>query len=102
MAWETRQRGGRYYTRSRREDGHVVREYIGGGPLAEITAQHDAAERQRRAARDAAERAQRTDLQEAESLLTRLDREADQWTAAALLLAGYHRHHRGAWRQRRA
>jgi len=35
MAWERRQRGGRYYTRTRRINGTRVREYVGTGPLAE-------------------------------------------------------------------
>jgi hypothetical protein len=36
--WERRERGSLYYTRSRRKDGRVVREYFGGGVLDEITA----------------------------------------------------------------
>jgi hypothetical protein len=36
--WERRERGGLYYTRSRRKDGWVVREYFGGDVLDETTA----------------------------------------------------------------
>jgi hypothetical protein len=45
MGWEKRERGGLYYTRSRRVDGRVVREYFGTGPLAEIVALEDDLER---------------------------------------------------------
>ena len=46
--WERRERGGLYYTRSRREDGRVVREYIGGSVLGEIVALEDECERRQR------------------------------------------------------
>ena len=39
--WERRERGGLYYTRSRKEAGRMVREYIGGGVLGEVAALHD-------------------------------------------------------------
>ena len=45
---ERRERGGLYYTRSRREDGRVVREYIGGSVLGEIVALEDECERRQR------------------------------------------------------
>src|SRR5829696_9360437 len=43
--WESRNRGGLYYTRSRKEGGRVIREYIGGGVLGELAAQMDALKR---------------------------------------------------------
>lgn len=45
MGWER----GRYYMRSRRVDGRVVRVYIGRGPAAEAAAGDDRARRERRA-----------------------------------------------------
>ena len=41
MAWESRQRGRQYYTRSRRVGGRVKRTYIGTGPVAERAAAID-------------------------------------------------------------
>jgi hypothetical protein len=45
MALESRERGGLYYTWSRREGGRVVREYVGGGELGRIVSKGDAMRR---------------------------------------------------------
>ena len=42
--WEKRERGGLYYTRSRKLNGRVVREYVGSGALGELAALMDAQE----------------------------------------------------------
>ena len=42
--WEKRERGGLYYTRSRKVHGRVVREYVGGDALGELAALMDAQE----------------------------------------------------------
>ena len=42
--WEKRERGGLYYTRSRKVNGRVVREYVGSGALGELAALMDAQE----------------------------------------------------------
>lgn len=100
MAWETRERGGSYYTRSRRVDGRVVREYIGTGPVAELLAHEDEATRLVRAQRAEAERAE---LERARGLMEMapdLDALAEILVRAEMVAAGYHRH-KGEWRRRR-
>lgn len=101
MAWEHRQRGGPYYTRSRREDGRVVREYIGTGELAETLAYADEAIRRSRAERAARERAE---LEEARVLASAADElhEAVEILAAAEMLTAGYRMHKGEWRRRRS
>ena len=47
MGWER----GRYYTRSRKVNGRVDREYLGTGEAAERAARQDALARQEREAR---------------------------------------------------
>src|SRR4051812_10486072 len=101
MGWETRRGSGRYYTRSRKVNGRVIREYVGTGLVAELAAQQDAEERAQRLA-------ERTQLQQeavrwatAAAPLKELSQVLDGLTAAALFTAGYHQHHRGAWRKRR-
>ena len=44
MGWDK----GRYYTRSKKVNGRVVREYIGAGRVAELVAQQDTLEREKR------------------------------------------------------
>jgi hypothetical protein len=98
MGWD---KGGRYYTRSRRENGRVVREYVGGGLAGLLTAQLDAEERADRLAREALARAERLDLTALDAPLAELDDLADLLAEAALLAAGFHRYNRGEWRRRR-
>jgi hypothetical protein len=100
MGWETRKRGGRYYTRSRRVDGRVVREYVGGGVLGEIAALEDDYERRRREEEAAYQREERERLQALTAPTEELCDAVEVLTRAALLASGYHRH-KGEWRKRR-
>jgi hypothetical protein len=86
MAWETRERGGRYYTRSRRKDGRVVREYLGGGLVGELASETDRIRWERREIDDLC---RRRGLERLEILLR-----------AHLIAAGYHRR-KGEWRRAR-
>jgi hypothetical protein len=101
MAWEARSRGrGRYYTRSRKVAGRVVREYIGTGAVAELAAAADALRRADRRAMMEARRAEQANWQAALAPLLELSRVADLMARAALLAGGYHRHSR-TWRKKR-
>jgi hypothetical protein len=98
MGWD---KGGRYYTRSRRVNGRVVREHVGGGTIGELAAQLDALDRQKRDAERAAARAVRDEVAALDAPLAELNDLADLLVTAALLAAGYHQHNRGNWRKRR-
>jgi hypothetical protein len=101
MGWEERERGGRYYTRSRKVDGRVIREYVGSGPVAEIAAHADALERERREEEARAWREEREDLDALDARTRELDELAELLVRAALLAAGYRQHERGEWRRLR-
>lgn len=101
MGWETRERGGRYYTRSRKVGGRVVREYVGGGPAGELAAAEDAAARGRRAEEAAALRTIEERDAAALDVLAELGALLEGLAAALLVGAGYRRHKRGEWRKRR-
>ena len=104
MGWESRGScRGRYYTRSKRANGRVVREYVGaaGDPLVELVAAADALRRGDRRAAAEARRAEEASWREALAPLLELSRAVDVVVRAALLAAGYHRHSRSTWRRRR-
>jgi hypothetical protein len=99
--WEKRERGGLYYTRSRKEGGRVIREYIGGGPLGELAAETDALNRLRREKKAMAWREERESLEALDRSVEELYEAAEILARAALLAAGYHQHKRGEWRKKR-
>jgi hypothetical protein len=100
MGWEVRGRC-RFYTRSRKVAGRVVREYIGTGPVAEIAAAADALRRADRRAAAEALRGEQARWRAALAPLLELSRAVDVVVRAALLAAGYHRHSRSLWRKKR-
>jgi hypothetical protein len=102
VAWERRERGGRYYTLSRRspEDGRVLREYVGTGPLAEIVAEED---RTKQELAEAERKREKRELERLEALIApvlELSEAAEILTHAHLIAAGYHRH-KGEYRRAR-
>ena len=101
MGWEKRERGGLYYTRSRKVNDRVVREYVGTGLLGELAAEMDALERQHREGEAEAWRAERERLEVLEAPVAKLCEITEALAHAALLACGYHRHNRGEWRKRR-
>jgi hypothetical protein len=99
--WERRERGGLYYTRSRKVNGRLIREYVGGGVLGELAARMDAEDRQRREEEAAAWREERERLEELAGLVDEFYKDVEAVTRAALLAAGLRRHNRGEWRKPR-
>jgi hypothetical protein len=99
--WERRDRGGLYYTRSRKEGGRVVREYVGSGPLAELAAETDALRRLRRVEEAKAWRQEHESLEALDRSVEELYEAAEILARATLLAAGFHQHNRSEWRRRR-
>jgi hypothetical protein len=98
MGWDS---GGRYYTRSRKVNGRVVREYVGGGRIGQLAADLDARNRKRRQLEAAESRRAKVELDYRESQVKTLNDLVDRLARAALLAAGFHQHKRGDWRRRR-
>jgi hypothetical protein len=101
MSWETRNGKGRYYTRSVRIGGRIVREYIGAGAYGDCVADDDAVARAERADEAAAARAEVEQLAELDKLVAASARTAQLVASQALIAAGYRRHQRGEWRKTR-
>jgi hypothetical protein len=103
MPWESRARGGRYYTRTRRVGGgRRVREYIGRGELAELFARVDYLLRAEREAKRADARARIAEFDDLDGLVEVLSAAATREMRRQLTAAGLHQHNRGEWRRRRA
>ena len=97
--WERRERGGLYYTRSRKVNGRVLREYVGGGALGQLAARLDAEERRKRQQEVAACEEEREQMEALVAPVEELCEATEILARAVLLAAGYHRHNRGGWRK---
>lgn len=100
MAWETRQGLGRYYTRSFRVNGRVVRQYVGAGLVGELAAAEDQKERERRRLAREVQLRDRERLEAITQVLGTLAALSEVSIKEALERAGYHRH-KGQWRKQR-
>ena len=99
MGWETRGNG-RYYYRKVRDGGRVRSEDLGAGVVAEVLAEADDLDRQRRQL----DTEEWQDVINAErrtvATLAEVDRMVQGMAAAVLIAAGYHTHRR-QWRRQR-
>lgn len=100
MAWEERDRGGRYYIRSRRVDGRVVREYVGGGIAGETAAGADRIERERREAEKLRQGREPERLEALAAPVSEVSEAAEILAHAHLVAAGYRRR-KGEYRRAR-
>ena len=99
MAWESRGGRGKYFTRSRRVDGRVVRQYFGAGIAGELAAAEDDLRRVERRIdlRQCRQEQERHDTLVAP--LENLSALSDLLVRAVLIGLGYHQHG-GEWRRR--
>jgi hypothetical protein len=95
LSWEQRGTSGRYYTRSRREGGHIIREYVGSGPIAELMALADKTDRQRRAEEARAWRQEREGLEYQDGEARKICELAELLNRTALVAVGYRQHNCG-------
>jgi hypothetical protein len=105
MTWETRPNGLRYYTRTHRVNGRVVRVYIGGGAKGNAACIIDFARRQLFEAQRRQQAHKRArianEMRRFETDLLLLDSLTHAIARAELEAAGFHQHARGQWRKRR-
>jgi hypothetical protein len=97
VAWDKN----RYYSRSFKVNGRIIRQYIGGGETGRLAALHDQERRELiKLRREAANRLM-SDLNAIDKVVTALCQRAELAARAAMCAAGYYQHHRGEWRKRR-
>lgn len=99
MSWETRANGKRYYTRSHRVDGRIIREYVGGGQIGELAARFDEIDRESRMQKADMIRESLRQAEQMDAELAKFEEFADNISRGLLLVAGYHQHNRSEWRK---
>src|SRR5262245_9158820 len=95
MPWEKRGLQ-QFYYRSQRVNGRVIKKYCGTG----YAAQQDYEIDQQRQEEKKQERAMRKEIEALDRQTNSLRNMIKTLVKAHLLVAGYHQHHRGEWRQR--
>ena len=101
MAWERRKPGRRYFYRSRRVGGRVVKDFFGKGAIGQLAADLAEEARARRAEDAAALCAEQARLEALDRPPAALDRDCALLATAALIAGGYRRYNYGPWRRRR-
>ena len=101
VSWDRKQRGGKYYYRSRRINGRSVKVYLGCGAAAQLAARLDERERQDRRAEREAFLAEQVRLAVADVVLSDARDLVGLLVRAALILSGFHLHRGSEWRRRR-
>jgi hypothetical protein len=97
MAWEKRGRR-TYFYRSVRTGRRTRKVYCGGGAVGQMAAAADARRREQRQADLVARQAKAAHLQEVEGLARELRARCQLLADAVLLVSGFHRPYRLAWR----
>jgi hypothetical protein len=100
MGWDQRGKK-RYYYRSCRRNGRPVRTYFGSGETAELAATADGLLRVQREMDARKWQLEQEHRAAAEALVSELCEGSDLLVRAALIVAGFHQHDRGAWRLKR-
>jgi predicted NAD-dependent protein-ADP-ribosyltransferase YbiA (DUF1768 family) len=95
MAYE--RRGSKsYYYRAKKQNGYVIKEYLGRGERAERAALEDAQKKVKRE-RD---RADRREWEAMDEHIAQLHQLTKLLSHSHLVAAGFYQHHRGEWRKR--
>jgi hypothetical protein len=92
---------GNYYYRSERVNGRPRQVYVGSGVIAQLAAQLDVEEGDRRKLERAAADLEQAAAEAHDEDVELIERLTDALGRAALFAAGFRQHHRGAWRRRR-